>query len=222
MDSGVDVETEVFDFQILLDAVLRAFAAEAGLLDAAERRNLVGNHPGVDADHAVLQRLANAPAAADIAREEIGGETEFGIVGHGDRLFFGFKAEQRGDGAESSLAGDFHFGRYVGQHGRLEEVATALMAGAATENPRALADRIGYMRLDLAQARRIDQRALGDAGFNPGADLQGACLLGKFGSEFFVDASLDQEAVGADAGLAGVAVFGRNGAVDRSVPCTLR
>ncbi len=39
------------------------FAPEAGLLDAAEGRHLVGDAAGVDADHAVLQRFANAPAA---------------------------------------------------------------------------------------------------------------------------------------------------------------
>ncbi|MEH2530454.1 hypothetical protein V1277_003175 [Bradyrhizobium sp. AZCC 1588] len=42
----------VFDLDIFLHAVMRAFAPQAGLLDAAEGRDFGGNEPGVDADHA--------------------------------------------------------------------------------------------------------------------------------------------------------------------------
>jgi hypothetical protein len=34
-----DAQAEVLDFQVVVDAVVRAFAAEARLLDAAERRD---------------------------------------------------------------------------------------------------------------------------------------------------------------------------------------
>ena len=47
---------------VLVDAVLRALAAQARLLDAAEGRDLVGDQAGVVADHAVVERLAHAPA----------------------------------------------------------------------------------------------------------------------------------------------------------------
>ena len=46
---------KVFDLQILFDPVLGALAADARLLDAAERRDLVGDEAGVDADHAGLR-----------------------------------------------------------------------------------------------------------------------------------------------------------------------
>ena len=36
---------QIFDLEVVLDAVLRAFAAEAGLLDAAERRDLFEMRP---------------------------------------------------------------------------------------------------------------------------------------------------------------------------------
>ena len=62
-----DVEAEILDFQIILDPVFRPLASEAGLLDAAEGRHLVRNQPGIDADHAVFQRLANTPAARHVA-----------------------------------------------------------------------------------------------------------------------------------------------------------
>ena len=53
----------------------------------------------------------------------MGGETEFGIVGHLDRLVFALEAVERGDRAKGLLLGDDHVGRHIGQHGRLEEAA---------------------------------------------------------------------------------------------------
>ena len=63
-------DQQVFDFQIIVHAVVRAFAAEAGLFDAAKRRGFVGDNPGVDADHAVFQLLSRPPDAADVAAVE--------------------------------------------------------------------------------------------------------------------------------------------------------
>ena len=66
--------------------------------------------PGVDADDAVLQRLGDAPDAADVAAVEVGGEAELGVVGQRDRLVLGREAEQRRDRAERLLARDQHLG----------------------------------------------------------------------------------------------------------------
>src|SRR3546814_4377905 len=51
---------EVLHLEEFLDAVLGALAADAGFLHAAEGRDLGGDEAGVDADHAGLQRLADA------------------------------------------------------------------------------------------------------------------------------------------------------------------
>ena len=56
-------DAEVLDLEPLLDAVLRALAADARLLDAAERHDLGGDEPGVDAVDAVLERLREPPDA---------------------------------------------------------------------------------------------------------------------------------------------------------------
>src|ERR1700760_2263888 len=66
----------VFDLDIFFHAVMRAFAPEAALLDAAERGDFGRDQAGVDADHARLQRLRDAPDAAEIARVEIGRQPE--------------------------------------------------------------------------------------------------------------------------------------------------
>lgn len=62
-----DTHAEVFDFQIVLDAVFRTLTAVAALLDAAERCNLGRDQAFVDTDDAVLERFGNAPDPSDIA-----------------------------------------------------------------------------------------------------------------------------------------------------------
>ena len=70
---------EVFDLEELLDAVFRAFAADAAFLHAAERRDLGRDDALVDADDAVFESLGDAPDAVDVAAVE--GGAEFGVVG---------------------------------------------------------------------------------------------------------------------------------------------
>src|SRR6266581_1260541 len=65
---------EVFEFEEFLDAVFRAFAADAAFLHAAEGRNLGRDDSLVDADDAVFEGFGDAPDAADVAAVEISGE----------------------------------------------------------------------------------------------------------------------------------------------------
>jgi hypothetical protein len=58
---------EVFDFEEFLDAVFRAFAADAAFLHAAEGGDLGRDDAFVDADDAVFEGLGDAPDAADVA-----------------------------------------------------------------------------------------------------------------------------------------------------------
>jgi len=57
----------VFDFEEFLDAVFRAFAADAAFLHAAERGDLGRDDALVDADDAVFEGLGDAPDAANVA-----------------------------------------------------------------------------------------------------------------------------------------------------------
>src|SRR5581483_8631319 len=79
-------DAEVFDFEVVLDAVLRSLAAEAGFLDAAERRDLGRDEAGVGADDAVLETLGDLEQTRDIAGIEVARQPELGIVGAGKRL----------------------------------------------------------------------------------------------------------------------------------------
>ena len=86
--------------------MVRPLAAEAGLLDAAERRRGVGDEAAVEADHAGLDLLGDAQAAGEVAGVDVGDEAELGVVGQGDGLVLGGEAADGGDGAEDLLAGD--------------------------------------------------------------------------------------------------------------------
>src|SRR5688572_4786625 len=102
---------------------MRAFATEAGFLHTAEWSNLGRDDALVDADNAVLQRLADAPNAADVPRVEVRGEAELSVVGELDGFLLGLEAEQRRNRTECLLASDLHLCRHVCDHRRLEEIA---------------------------------------------------------------------------------------------------
>src|SRR2546425_12079516 len=94
---GGDVEVQRLDFEEFVDPVMRAFAAEPRLLDAAEGRHGGGDYAGVDADHSGLERFTDAKRTVHIPGEDVGGESIGRVVGATDRFGFTGEAEQRGD-----------------------------------------------------------------------------------------------------------------------------
>src|ERR1700682_4040845 len=101
---SANADTQVFELGVVEDAVLRALAARAGLLDAAERGDFGGNDPGIQAHDAVLERLRHAPRARQVARIKVGRQPELGIVRHADGVILALETEQRRDRAEGLLA----------------------------------------------------------------------------------------------------------------------
>src|SRR4051812_18538701 len=79
-------DAQVLELGVVEDAVLGAFAAGTGFLDAPERRHFIGNQARVESHDAVLQRFRNAPRAGQVARIEIRGQAELGVIGHADGL----------------------------------------------------------------------------------------------------------------------------------------
>src|SRR6185436_17378861 len=77
--------------------------------------------------------------------------------------------------------------------------------------------RIGNVLFDLVDRFHVNQRALHHARFGAVADLHRRDLLRKLFDELVVDLVLGVEPVGADAGLAHVAVFRDDRAFDRGV-----
>src|SRR5690606_23632581 len=131
-------DADIFGVEIILDALMPTLAAEAGLLDATERRLGRGDDAFIDADHAVFQPLHDAEGAAEIAGVEIAGEAVFGVVGEIHRLLLGLEAEDGRDRAEDLFLGETHLRRRPGDHGRLEEGAAERVALAAGDDLAAL------------------------------------------------------------------------------------
>ena len=71
------------------------------------------------------------------------------------------------------------------------------------------------MALDLVHRLGIDQRALADASLKTVADLDFAGLAGELADEFVIHPGLHINSIGANAGLAGVAVFADHRTLDR-------
>ena len=79
---GVGVgDADVLGGGVLVDAFGAAFAAQAGLLDAAERGGGVGDDAGVEADHAELDLLGHAEQPVEVLRVDVGGQAVLGGVG---------------------------------------------------------------------------------------------------------------------------------------------
>jgi hypothetical protein len=89
--------------QVSSHSSIFTLAAQARLLDAAKGHFGGGDQAGVDAHHAVLQRLADAEDAADVAAVEVAGQAELGVVGQLDGLGLGLEAEHRRHRAEGFL-----------------------------------------------------------------------------------------------------------------------
>src|SRR5262245_44462015 len=205
----------VFEFGELVHPVTRAFTPDSRFLDPSEGRHFGRDDPFIDPDYAILQGLADPPDTTDIAAVEIAGKAELGVVGHGDCLLLGGEAEKRRHRAEGFLSRHGHVACDVAQDGRLEEIAAERFA--AHDQPGTLGESILDMLLDLFDRRMIDQRAGCHALLGPRPDLHlgdgGGELLGKL----VVDLVLHQDAVGAYAGLPGIAVFRCHRPSDRRI-----
>jgi hypothetical protein len=92
--------------EVFLDAFDAAFAAQAGLLDAAEGCCGVGDDAGVEAEHAGLEPFAHPDAAVEVLGEDVGHQPVFGVVGQPHGLVLGAEGGDRGDGAEDLLGQD--------------------------------------------------------------------------------------------------------------------
>src|SRR6185437_926393 len=102
----VQVDVDLFGFQIFFDSPGAQLASEAGLLVSAPRRLHVRGLHVIDPDNAGAQRLYGAEGFEDVASPDRRCETVGRIVGDFHRVFFVFERDQRGHGPENLFAGD--------------------------------------------------------------------------------------------------------------------
>src|SRR6516225_2287330 len=79
----------------LHEAFMRAFAAEPGLIDAAERRRRIRHQTAIESDHTEVEFLRHPHAAAQVLGIEIGDKAVFGVVGAGDDFVLRFEGLNR-------------------------------------------------------------------------------------------------------------------------------
>src|SRR5262245_16298129 len=93
----------VLRLQELHQPLMRAFAADAGLLHATERRRRIGDEAAIEPDHAKVELFGDAHAAAQVLGVEIGDQAIFSVIGAADDLVLGLEGLQRRDRPEDLL-----------------------------------------------------------------------------------------------------------------------
>src|SRR5919197_775163 len=154
-----EVHRHVLDLEELVDALGAALAAEAGLLDPAERRRRVGDHALVEPDHAGLQALHHPERPPQVAGVDVGDQAELGVVGGRDGGLLVVEGRHRGDRAEDLLLEHARVPRHVGEHGRLVEVAAAVAGPGADHRAGAPVEGVADQLGDLGDRVLVDQRA---------------------------------------------------------------
>jgi hypothetical protein len=94
--------------EVVAQAQLALLAAEARVLEAAERRVGLDYRVAVHVHRASAHAVGDLDGVVQVGRHHAGAEAEFGVVGALDDLVDGLELDDRHDGAEDLLAGDGH------------------------------------------------------------------------------------------------------------------
>src|SRR4051812_41301916 len=178
-DFRLPAHRDVLRLQKFLQPLVRALEADSGLLHAAERRGGIGDEPAVQADHAEVELLGHAHAAAQVLGVEVRDETVFGVVGALDHLGLVLEGLQRSNRPEDFLVQHLGVVGHVRQHRRRIEIAGAVRPLAAGQDLGALAERVLDQFDHLVAAFGIDQRPQRHAIVEAVAHLQAGHLGGE-------------------------------------------
>ena len=148
---------------------------------------------------------ATRQTRAQAAAIEIGRQAVAGVVGHRDRLALVGEALDRRDGPEDLFARAGHLWRDIRENGRLVERAAARVALAAGYHARALGHGIGDDAFDIFQRLPVDQRTDLAFALQARPDPQPGGRPRQAPDEVVIDLGVHQKAIGAHAGLAGIA-----------------
>ena len=107
-----------------------------------------------------LERLRDAPHAADVAREEVAREPDRRVVREPHDLLLRLEARERGERPERLLRVHERVRRHVREHGRREERANAGKTFAPKQELCTTRERIIDMSLDLLDGAFVNQRAM--------------------------------------------------------------
>src|SRR5450830_1717812 len=85
---------EVLHLDEVFDTIFRAFAANPGLLHAAEGGHLIRNDAGIDSYNPILEGLADTPCPTQIAGVAVGSQAIDRVICDRDSLLLGVKTHQ--------------------------------------------------------------------------------------------------------------------------------
>src|SRR5699024_2374515 len=194
----------VFDVEELVQAPMATLAPDAAVLDTTKRCLGGGRHAIVYPDNAIFECLGYAVRAAQVVGVNIGRQPIGCIVGVRDGLVFGVKHNNGCDGSEGFFFEDLHARLDACQHGGLIEEIRGV---AANLDFSALVEGILDVALDFLESAGIDQWADFGGGVGRVAHLEATHSVNQLLGEGVGNVFLDVDAVGADAGLAGIAEF---------------
>src|ERR1700682_4029559 len=121
----VEIDEDLFGFQIFLEAPRTQLTAEAGLLVAAPGRFDARWLHVIDPHDAGAQRLHDAKRFVNVPRPDRRREPVRSIVGDANRLRFAFERNHRSDGTEDFFTSDARAVIDVVENGRLDVKAPA-------------------------------------------------------------------------------------------------
>ena len=152
-----------------------------------------------------------------IARPNGGGEAEGCVVGDGDGFVKALHTEEHGYGAEELFAVDGGGAGDAGEDGGFEVVAVAEHAFSAGEDAGACGGGGFDLGFDLLEDAWCGEGTDVGCVLHGVADFHGFHAGDEAGLEGGVDLFVDEEALGGDAGLAGVDAAGFDGGCDGEV-----
>src|SRR5262249_36492200 len=148
------------DLDVLVDAILRAFTAQAGFLHATKGRDFRRDDTRVDAYDAIFERFGYAPNARNIAAIEIRGQAKFRVIGKRNGLRLRSEAEKRRDRAKRLFAGHCHGWCDVGENGRLKEPAAERVTMPTYQNLCAFLLCVANVAFHFFNGGIVDERPL--------------------------------------------------------------
>ena len=172
-------------------------------------------NPVLTPEDPVLERLADAPGARQVAGHVVRREAVGRPVRDRDRLVLGLEPADRRHRAECLLAAHAHPGADAREDRRAVELALDPVATGHELGPRL--ERVGDVALDLLDRRLVDERpdldAVGEAVRDGERLNRGREAL----EEHVVDPGLHEHPVRGDAGLAGVPELAHERRIHRDI-----
>src|SRR5450830_490293 len=154
-----EVDVDLLDLGVLVEAVGAELAAHAALLVAAPRGLAVGRVVGVDPGDAGAQRLDHAHGFGDVLRPDGARQAVDGVVCDRDGFLLALERDHDQHGPEDLLLGDAHRVVDVHEDRGLVVVAVALQAMPAGGERGAFVAADLHVLLDGRELLLVDQRA---------------------------------------------------------------